>query len=101
MKTEEIAQWVINNRYSKSENDKVSDSEMYYFIVDEINNKTKELQEQLASCQASLLDVTRILTEQLAAKEKELSEVKEILTYSGLTDYEKVISIESITNTPK
>ena len=28
--TKEIAQWVIDNRYSKSENEKVSDVEMYH-----------------------------------------------------------------------
>lgn len=39
MKTpEEIAQWVIDNRYPKSENDKVSDFEMYQTLVDDIKN---------------------------------------------------------------
>lgn len=33
-KIEEIAQWVINNRYPKSENDKVSDAEMYHTLVE-------------------------------------------------------------------
>ena len=37
MKAEEIAQWVINNRYPKSENNKVSDSEMYYALIEKIN----------------------------------------------------------------
>lgn len=37
MKTaEQIAQWVIDNRYPKSENNKVSDSEMYYTLVESI-----------------------------------------------------------------
>lgn len=36
MKTEEIAQWVIDNRFPKNENDKISDSEMYHFLVDNI-----------------------------------------------------------------
>jgi hypothetical protein len=37
MKTaEEIAQWVIDNRYTKSENNKVSDHEMYHELVDSI-----------------------------------------------------------------
>jgi len=37
MKTvQEIAQWVIDNRYPKSENNKVSDSEMYYTLVESI-----------------------------------------------------------------
>ena len=34
MTPETIAQWVIENRYPKSENEKVSDSEMYHTIVD-------------------------------------------------------------------
>ena len=38
MKTaEEIAQWVIDNRYQNSDFDKISDVEMYYFLVDRIN----------------------------------------------------------------
>ena len=37
MTPEEIAQWVIDNRYPKSENDKVSDSEMYYDLINKIN----------------------------------------------------------------
>lgn len=37
MKAEEIAQWVIDNRYSKSEKQKISDAEMYRFIVNVIN----------------------------------------------------------------
>lgn len=37
MKTpEEIAQWVINNRYPKSEKEKVSDAEMYHSLVESI-----------------------------------------------------------------
>jgi len=36
MLPEEIAQWVINNRFPKSEFEKTSDHEMYYFIVGKI-----------------------------------------------------------------
>jgi len=37
MKTaEQLAQWVIDNRYPKSENNKVSDSEMYHELVESI-----------------------------------------------------------------
>lgn len=37
MKTaEEIAQWVISNRYPLSENEKVSDFEMYNKLVEDI-----------------------------------------------------------------
>lgn len=37
MKTaEQIAQWVIDNRYPKSENEKVSDVEMYHELVESI-----------------------------------------------------------------
>lgn len=34
---EQIAQWVIDNRYPKSENEKVSDHEMYHYILEKIN----------------------------------------------------------------
>jgi len=34
MKKEELAQWVIDNRYPKSEKEKISDHEMYHTIVD-------------------------------------------------------------------
>jgi hypothetical protein len=33
---EEISQWVINNRYAKSEKEKVSDFEMYHTLIDAI-----------------------------------------------------------------
>ena len=36
MKAEEIAQWVLDNRYPKGENNKISDHEMYHFIVDNV-----------------------------------------------------------------
>ena len=36
MTKEEIAQWVIDNRYAKSEYEKVSDFEMYHTIVEQI-----------------------------------------------------------------
>lgn len=34
----ELAQWVIDNRYPKSENEKTSDAEMYNTIVDTFQN---------------------------------------------------------------
>jgi hypothetical protein len=34
MSLEQLAQWVIDNRYPKSEKEKVSDFEMYHTIVD-------------------------------------------------------------------
>lgn len=38
MKTiQEIAQWVIDNRYPKSENNKVSDAEMYHTLIKAMN----------------------------------------------------------------
>lgn len=39
MKTpEEIAQWVVDNRYPQNEKQKVSDAEMYHNLVDSIAN---------------------------------------------------------------
>ena len=43
MKAEEIAQWVIDNRYPKSENDRISDLEMYNEIVDSIKVANADL----------------------------------------------------------
>ena len=48
MKKEEIAQWVINNRYPKSEKEKVSDAEMYHFIVAQL--KQEEPREEEKPC---------------------------------------------------
>lgn len=43
MKTiEEIAQWVISNRYPKSENDKVSDAEMYHTLTEAMNQVLRQ-----------------------------------------------------------
>lgn len=40
-----IAQWVIDNRYPKSEDNKVSDSELYHGIVDKINETISALEQ--------------------------------------------------------
>ena len=48
MKAEEIAQWVIDNRYPKSEQEKVSDFEMYHFIITSINSV--ELETNCSTC---------------------------------------------------
>ena len=43
MKTiEEIAQYVIDNRYPKSENDKVSDFEMYQTLIEAMNKVLRQ-----------------------------------------------------------
>jgi hypothetical protein len=42
MKTaKELAQWVIDNRYPKNENEKVSDVEMYHELVESIEKLCK------------------------------------------------------------
>jgi hypothetical protein len=51
MKTpEEIAQWVINNRYPKSENEKVSDLEMYHQLVTNIKKLSPQETLNCSSC---------------------------------------------------
>jgi|WetSurMetagenome_2_1015567.scaffolds.fasta_scaffold00157_2 hypothetical protein len=55
---EEIAQWVIDNRYSKSENEKVSDFEMYQYILDAFNKfssqpEAKEVDERPDVCRCN------------------------------------------------
>lgn len=49
---EQIAQWVIDNRYPKGEYQNTPDSEIYHTILDGINNLTKPLIEQTAKLQA-------------------------------------------------
>lgn len=39
---EQTAQWVIDNRYPKSENEKVSDSEMYNTVKENIHSFSNE-----------------------------------------------------------
>ena len=36
MNKEEIAQWVIDNRYPKNEQSKMSDAEMYHTLIDKL-----------------------------------------------------------------
>lgn len=58
MKTaEEIAQWVIDNRYPKSEKEKISDHEMYHMIVDSI----KPVNVDLADIGTSFLNIKAII----------------------------------------
>lgn len=38
MTIEEIAQWVIDNRYPKSEQEKLSDFELYHVLVEKIRS---------------------------------------------------------------
>lgn len=38
---QELAQWVIDNRYPKSQKEKTSDLEMYHTIIDEFTNLSK------------------------------------------------------------
>jgi len=39
---EEIAQWAIDNRYPKSEFEKVSDAEMYHTIIEKVSKWQQE-----------------------------------------------------------
>jgi hypothetical protein len=47
---EEIAQWVINNRYPKNELEKVSDAEMYQTLVQEIYNLLNPTDKKICTC---------------------------------------------------
>lgn len=56
---QEIAQWVIDNRYPKSENDKVSDAEMYHTLIEAMN---QVLRQQLV--RQRIIDYTNWLSKQ-------------------------------------
>ena len=76
MKAETIAQWVIDNRFPKSENEKITDFEMYHSVLDSIEEHAKDQIEK---------DRERV---KLNAKTKVLSE------------YEVIVDTKSIDNTP-
>ena len=53
-----IAQWVIDNRYPKSEFDKVSDSEMYHYLVEKVQQYALSAQPLLqATGVQTLIDI--------------------------------------------
>lgn len=64
MTAEETAQWVIDNRYPKSELQKISDHEMYNFVKEELEDRDIQLQ--------SLRFINRM-------QEKELQELKKVI----------------------
>jgi ABC-type transporter Mla subunit MlaD len=79
MKTkEEIAQWIIDNRYPKSENDKVSDFEMYHHIVDNIDQNTKQLVDEIAELRKTGLESIKIAEDLSDLKKKYESRVEEL-----------------------
>jgi hypothetical protein len=52
---EEVAQWVIDNRYAKSELEKVSDFEMYNTIID----KCSKWQQERSYSEEEVLEIIR------------------------------------------
>jgi len=62
MKTaQEIAQWVIDNRYPKSENDKVNDFEMYNTLLEAMGKyadlREKQVKSELAAIMRGFREV--------------------------------------------
>lgn len=53
MNAKEIAQWVIDNRYPKSESEKVSDHEMYHELVSKIEQCNKSISIDCSTCKHS------------------------------------------------
>ena len=49
MTKEEIAQWVIDNRYQKSELIKVSDFELYHLLVEQIDLYAQQVAKEAAA----------------------------------------------------
>ena len=72
MKTiQEIAQWVIDNRYPKSENDKVSDFEMYHTLIEAMN---QVLRQPLVSGRSEQLKAFREWTRENLTQEDIISQ---------------------------
>jgi len=83
MKAEDIAQWVIDNRYPKNENDKVSDHELYHGIVERIA-KGKNLAQPDVSGRNELLAFLKWFGKEYAS-----SEVAVIGETTLIDEYEK------------
>ena len=81
-KEEEIAQWVIDNRYPKSENQKISDFEMFNYIVEKIQQLKNQPSEQISVERL----VSGQLLQTLVDKMKELE-----IIYSGIKKIENGI----------
>ena len=58
-----IAQWVIDNRYPKNENNKVSDFEMYYKIIELIQSLQSEIEQPKSESRMYSQDVYLRFTE--------------------------------------
>jgi hypothetical protein len=96
MKTPEmIAQWVIDNRYSKSEYEKVSNFEMYHEVLEAIQNLPKN---EIPKVEFKLNEIVRYLGEDYYFKEHNnykilISNMKDS-THQGYNDwwvdYEKI-----------
>ena len=60
MTKEKIAQWVIDNRYPKSENNKISDSEMYNTLIERIEEAIN-----YTHCCSKLIDRDKLTIEEI------------------------------------
>lgn len=48
VEVEEIAQYVIDNRYPKNEQEKVSDAELYQYVLVSIHHQLQKVREEVA-----------------------------------------------------
>lgn len=85
MDIKEIAQWVINNRYPKSEQDKVSDHEMYHYIIDAIREviegESKKIPERYQIQEHILSIIQKNYKEFKGTNEAELASSEDIADY--------------------
>ena len=59
MNKEEIAQWVIDNRYPKNEQSKMSDAEMYHTLIDKLTPPQQSVSAEIASIDKSMSEMFR------------------------------------------
>lgn len=59
MNKEEIAQWVIDNRYHKNEQSKMSDAEMYHTLIDKLTPPQQSVSAEIASIDKSMSEMFR------------------------------------------
>jgi len=59
MNKEEVAQWVIDNRYPKNEQSKMSDAEMYHTLIDKLTPPQQSVSAEIASIDKSMSEMFR------------------------------------------
>ena len=89
---EEIAQWVIDNRYPKNEKDKISDIEMYHTLIDKLQALS-----QKSEGESKIYDID--FNGHILAKVEIINNQPKII--ASMNGYGNAVDLDKITITPQ